>query len=96
MLSNDDAAGIIAHMNADHADAVLAYAHAYTSEHACTCARLVAIDANTLTLVALHKGRQTRVSINLPESIDNGQAARRVLIQMVKQAREAISAREQA
>jgi putative heme iron utilization protein len=96
MLSDDDAAGIIAHMNADHADAVLAYAHAYTSEHAYTSARLIAIDAHTLTLLALHEDSQFRVSIDLPERIDSGQTARRVLIKMVKQARETLVARGQA
>ncbi|MEM7407862.1 MAG: DUF2470 domain-containing protein [Pseudomonadota bacterium] len=82
--------GIVAHMNDDHADAVLLYARVFGGCPAATSANMTAIDATTMTLAVTTPDGEQIIDVPLTETLETGQDARRVLIKMVRAARERI------
>jgi heme iron utilization protein len=82
-----DAAGILAHMNADHANAVLAYATSLAKVPNASAATMTAVDRYGFELaVATPEGpRATRLAFDEP--IATTDEVRRAMVAMVKRAR---------
>lgn len=78
---------IITHMNEDHADALLAYARAFTTATETPEAEMVGVDRYGFEMsVMTQKGRRP-ARIAFDEPIDSSADARRALIDMLKVAR---------
>jgi heme oxygenase (biliverdin-IX-beta and delta-forming) len=80
------AAGIIEHMNRDHADALVTYARAYAGEDADE-ATMVAVDRLGFKLRLRSGDRLHAVRIAFPREITTPEATRAVMIEMLQQAR---------
>ena len=87
----DVAAGILEHMNADHADALVAYARAFAGEPADE-ATMTAVDRLGFRLRLRSGGRLHGVRIAFPREIRTAGDARAVLIEMVREARARLGA----
>jgi putative heme iron utilization protein len=83
----DVAAGILEHMNRDHADALVAYARAFGNAPDAEAATMVAVDRLGFRLRIRSGGRLHAERIPFPEEVTSADAARRVLIRMVQDAR---------
>lgn len=82
----DHAAGMIAHMNADHADALVLYCRAFAGV-AAEAATLTDVDRLGMRIRARHGERLQGVRINFPTAVHTPREARTVLVAMVQQAR---------
>ncbi|HEU4532478.1 MAG TPA: DUF2470 domain-containing protein, partial [Polyangiaceae bacterium] len=85
----DEAAGIIAHMNGDHANAVLAYATGLAKVPNATGATMTAVDRYGFELaIATPEGpRATRLAFDEPVATPD--EVRRAMVALVKRARAA-------
>ncbi len=82
----DDAAGIVEHMNRDHADALVAYARHFAGETADE-ATMVAVDRLGFKLRLRQGDRLHSVRIAFPREVTSAGAGREVLIAMLREAR---------
>jgi putative heme iron utilization protein len=82
------AAGIMDHMNRDHADALVAYAKHYAGEAAAE-ARMVAVDRLGFKLHLRDAERRWSARIAFPREVTTAAEARQVLIEMLARARGA-------
>ncbi len=87
-------ASMIAHMNDDHADAVLAYARHYGNMAAVERARIVAMDARVLTVEATNGTQSSTLDIPFDHEIVDADDGRDTLIAMYRQAAAATTAAE--
>lgn len=78
---------IVAHMNADHAAALLGYARAQGARPDATAARLVAIDALGIDLLVDTGRGQERVRVPFAQPLRRASEARAVLVRMAEEAR---------
>jgi hypothetical protein len=85
----DVAGGIIAHMNGDHADALVTYARAYAGVEADE-AVMIAVDRLGFKLRVTGAGRRHSVRIAFPREVTTAGESRTVLVEMLKRAREAV------
>lgn len=79
---------ICAHMNDDHADAILLYAKTFGQAPNATSARMVSIDPEGMNLTALVEEKSTPLRVLFEQKLENSEAAHHTLIDMVKQARK--------
>jgi putative heme iron utilization protein len=79
---------ICAHMNDDHAEAVLMYAKVYGHASEATAAKITAIDPTGMDLIAEVAGGSTSVRIVFDHELVDSEDAHQTLITMVKQARQ--------
>lgn len=84
----DHAAGIIEHMNADHAEALVLYCRAFAGVTA-DAATMTAVDRMGFRVRARTGTRLHGLRINFPHDVCTPLEARTVLVEMVRQAREA-------
>jgi heme iron utilization protein len=82
----DVAAGILEHMNRDHADALVAYARHFAQTEADE-ARMVAVDRLGFKLRLRQGERRWSVRIPFPREVTTAGSSRTVLIEMLAQAR---------
>lgn len=80
---------ICAHMNDDHADAIVMYAKAFGGATTATAAEMVKIDATGMDLMAHIDGTPTPLRIAFDHTLQDAEDAHQTLIAMVKQARTA-------
>jgi heme oxygenase (biliverdin-IX-beta and delta-forming) len=80
------AEGIMEHMNADHADALIAYARHFAREDADE-ARMVAVDRLGFKLHLKNGERRWSARIAFPREVTNAADSRAVLIEMARTAR---------
>jgi heme iron utilization protein len=83
----DAAAGILEHMNRDHPDALVAYARAFADVRDAEAATMVAVDRLGFRLRVRSGDRLHAERIAFPEEVTSAEAARRVLIRMLQDAR---------
>jgi heme iron utilization protein len=85
----DAAAGILAHMNGDHSDSVLAYAKALAGIRDASAATMTAVDRYgfELAMTTPECPRATRLAFDEP--VATADEVRRAMIEMVKRARVA-------
>ncbi|WP_413165997.1 DUF2470 domain-containing protein [Capilliphycus salinus ALCB114379] len=79
---------ICAHMNDDHADAILLYAKYFANTPNATSARMVSIDPEGMNLTALVEAKSTPLRVSFDRVLENSEDAHHTLIEMVKQARK--------
>ena len=82
----DAAAGIMEHMNRDHADALVAYARFFASAEADE-ATMAAVDRLGFKLQLRQGRRRWSVRVAFPRDVTTAGESREVLIEMLKQAR---------
>lgn len=82
----DHAAGILEHMNADHADALVLYCKEFAGVDA-EAATMTGIDRMGFRVRARHGDRLQGLRINFPRQVRTPMEARTVLVEMVKEAR---------
>jgi putative heme iron utilization protein len=78
---------ICAHMNDDHADAVLLYAKVYGHAQDATAATLTAIDPEGMDLAVTLPQSSTTLRIPFEHTLTDSEDAHQTLIAMVRQAR---------
>lgn len=78
---------ICKHMNEDHADAVLLYAHAYGGITDATTAEMLSIDAEGMNLQAQVNGSATPLRIPFDHTLANAEDAHHTLIAMLRKVR---------
>ncbi len=78
---------ICEHMNEDHSNAVTVYVQAFGGLMEATSAKMLAIDAQGMNLMAQISGEDVPVRINFDHELKDSEDAHQTLIAMVKQAR---------
>lgn len=86
----DAASGILDHMNADHADALVLYCRVFGGVPA-ESATMMAVDRLGFRVRARVGERLQGLRINFPHEVRNPEDARAVLVEMVRQARATTS-----
>jgi putative heme iron utilization protein len=86
----DAAAGIIAHMNRDHADALVTFARVLAGTEADE-ASMVSVDRLGFKLRIRSGGRLSSARIPFPREVTTASESRTVLIEMLSDARQRIS-----
>ena len=84
------AAGIIAHMNADHADAMVLYCRAFSQATEITSASMTGIDRYGFEMSARTTAGPRPVRLAFASPISTAEDARAVLISMLKDARSKV------
>jgi putative heme iron utilization protein len=87
------AAGIIAHMNTDHADAMVLYCKAFSKATAISSARMTAIDRYGFEMSAKTNEGPRPVRLAFARPVSTTEEARAVLISMLKDARILLSSK---
>lgn len=86
----ESAAGIIGHMNEDHADALLLYARHQGQLAEATAATMVAVDRHGFDMRVETPEGPRRVRLGFEQESPGAGAVRRALVKMVAEAREAL------
>ncbi|AKT43288.1 HugZ family protein [Chondromyces crocatus] len=81
------AAGILSHMNEDHADAVLAYAQALAGIVDATSATMVAVDRHGFELRAATPEGPRSARLGFPREVTSMDQVRVVMVELVREAR---------
>ncbi len=79
---------ICAHMNDDHAEAVLLYAKVYGKSDDATSATMVAIDPIGMDLTAEINGTSTPLRVLFDHTLEHSEDAHTTLVRMIKSARK--------
>lgn len=79
---------ICAHMNDDHADAIVLYARAFGGASGAIAARMEKIDAEGMDLTVQTESETTAVRIAFDHELKDSEDAHHTLIDLVKQARK--------
>ncbi len=85
---SEGAAGAIAHLNDDHADALLEMVQALGSHPAATAARCTDADRTGLDLVAQVDGSEQSVRVDYDEPIEEPAGLRKATVKLAHRARE--------
>jgi putative heme iron utilization protein len=85
----DAAAGIIEHMNADHADAQVLFCRHFAGLVDTTSATMSTVDRYGFDLVAVSAAHRTAVRLAFPEECTTGDQVRAAMVAMVAEARAA-------
>ena len=90
MLSDEEKAEIIDHMNSDHADAVITYVHFFGNREDALSASLTSVTEEKMHISMIcGEGGQTKeaIAIDLSRRVGNIKEAERVMVEMVFTAR---------
>ncbi len=82
---------IINHMNEDHVDSLVLYAHAYANRTDVQSAKMIELTANEIVL-GLESGEQLRIP--LTSTLETAKDAHMVLVSMSKEARVRLEAKD--
>jgi hypothetical protein len=85
----DAAAGIIEHMNADHADAQVSFCHHFAGLADTTSASMSSVDRYGFDLVAVSAEHRTPVRLAFADECTTGDEVRKAMVAMVAEARSA-------
>jgi putative heme iron utilization protein len=88
----DAAAGIIEHMNADHADAQLLYCRHLLERPDTTEASMSAVDRYGFEMIAVSPAGRAAVRLGFPEECTTGDEVRQAMVALVGEARARASA----
>jgi hypothetical protein len=91
-LAGAAAAGIIEHMNADHAEAQVLFCRHLAGLPATTSASMAAVDRYGFDLVAVGPSGRATVRLGFPEPCAIGEEVRRAMVGLVAEARAAAAA----
>jgi putative heme iron utilization protein len=90
-FSSEVSQRICAHMNEDHANAVLLYAQTFGNVADATAAEMLSIDAEGMDIQTQVNGTVVPVRIQFDRTLKDSEDAHHTLIDMVKQARTKVS-----
>lgn len=79
---------ICAHMNDDHADAVLLYAKVFGETPNAASAQMISIDPEGMNLTAVVEEKSKPLRVRFDRVLESSEDAHHTLIDMVKQARQ--------
>ncbi|HEX5588620.1 MAG TPA: DUF2470 domain-containing protein [Acidimicrobiia bacterium] len=85
----DAAAGIIEHMNADHADAQVLFCRHFAARPDTSAATMSAVDRYGFEMIAVSEAGRAAVRLEFPEECTTGDEVRRAMVAMVGEARAA-------
>ena len=88
----DAAAGIIEHMNADHADAQVLFCRHLAGRPDTTEATMSAVDRYGFEMIAVSPAGRAAVRLGFPEECTTGDEVRKAMVAMVTEARARASA----
>lgn len=86
-LSPDDCADIVAHMNDDHADALVLYAKVFAGIQDATATQMLDIDATGMNLEVESGDKIREIRIEFDRVLEHAGDARRILREMAEFAR---------
>lgn len=89
-FSRDDVVRMVAHMNEDHADSVLAYAQHFAKRPQVTAARLLDVTPTEMHLVATGPDGDEPLRIPFDHSLESGHDAHMTMVKMSKQAKRSL------
>jgi len=78
---------ICKHMNKDHAEAVLLYAHAYGGSPSAIEAKMTSIDPKGMNMEVQENNQTIMVRIQFDHTLESAEDAHQTLVAMVKQAK---------
>jgi heme iron utilization protein len=87
-----DAAGILSHMNGDHADAMLAYARGLARIESATAATMTAVDRYGFEMQVSTPAAPKAVRLAFDAPVATSDEVRRAMVALVKRARAAVGA----
>ena len=87
IFTPDQVAGMVDHMNEDHADSVLLYVEAYSDFEGADSARRVSIDAEGMDISAQASGVETPIRIVFEKRLQTPHDAHMTLVSMSKRAK---------
>jgi putative heme iron utilization protein len=87
----DAAAGIIAHMNEDHADAQVLFCRHFAGLEGTTEASMSAVDRYGFDMVAVSAEHRTPVRLAFPDECRTGDEVRAAMVTLVREARAALA-----
>ena len=93
-LLADIAPGAIAHMNADHPDALLAYVQAFGGAAWATSAQLLALNRYGMTLAAEAAERREQVWVSFEPPLTDARQLRLTVVNMARNARAILSTKQ--
>lgn len=99
-LTPEDKAEIISHMNADHADAVLAYVHYFAGQREFSEATLVGIHEEYMTIESncsdssLALPHVTHLDVAFSKPISNLKEAEKMMVSMFFEAKNALASQD--
>ncbi len=82
---------ICAHMNEDHAEAVLLYVKTFGCFPNASTAKMLTIESDGMEIVAIVNGEPVPVHISFDRALENAEDAHHTLIEMVKEARKILT-----
>ena len=85
-------AGILEHMNEDHADAVLLYARVQGRRGDAEAARMIAIRPEDMTLAIRTPAGEEEIRVAFDHALTGSEDAHHTLVAMVREARERLAA----
>jgi len=88
-LAGPTAAGIIKHMNADHADAQVLYCRHLLGRPDTTAATMSAVDRYGFEMIAVSPAGRAAVRLGFPEECRTGEQVRQAMVALVAKARAA-------
>lgn len=91
-LTAADRARIVAHMNDDHSDAVLAYARHLGARHTATAATLAGLDADGMNLIVTEPAGDRAVRIQFSTPLADAEDAHHTLVRLAREATAALRA----
>jgi heme iron utilization protein len=91
-LAGAPAAGIIAHMNADHAEAQVLFCRHLAGRPDTTAASMSAVDRYGFELIAVGPTGRAALRLGFPEPCTTGEQVRAAMVALVAQARAAAAA----
>ena len=88
------AAGIVLHMNDDHADALVAYCRVFGDRPGTATAEMVGVDRYGFTMLAADEGATDQIAVRIPfgRRVDTPGAVRAAMIELLHEARAAQAA----
>ncbi|KUJ75106.1 hypothetical protein AVO42_07060 [Thiomicrospira sp. XS5] len=89
-ITPDELERIIGHMNDDHGDALVRYAHAFANRKDVTAAKMIDL---TETEIVLALENDERLAIPLTSPVQTAKDAHVVLVEMAKQAHSLLAAK---
>ncbi|MGE4500720.1 MAG: DUF2470 domain-containing protein [Hydrogenovibrio sp.] len=89
-ITPDELERIIGHMNDDHGDALVRYAHAFANRNDVTAAKMTDL---TETEIVLALQNDERLAIPLTSPVQTAKDAHVVLVEMAKQAHSLLAAK---
>jgi putative heme iron utilization protein len=87
----DAAAGIVGHMNDDHADAQMLFCRHFAGLVDTTEASMSAVDRYGFDMVAVSPGHRTPVRLAFPQECTTGEQVRAAMVAMVAEARSTLA-----